>query len=203
MKLVYDQLVTMAGQRGRCMFCIDSRGVEIDHFWPKAHYPDRAFLWKNMILVCGACNRGKSDHFEVDANGSPMLIDPTDEEPWDHLYYDSRTGIITARFMPTGEPEPRGVYTVECSNLPLNIEQVTEGRLRTQRNIERCVDRFLESMSPEGAHDPREQELFQCLQDNDDYGLRTWFLFREGRNGRRFEELRTRFPSTWATLESP
>jgi uncharacterized protein (TIGR02646 family) len=184
------------------MFCLDSRGVDIDHFWPKSQYPERTFAWDNLMLVCAGCNRRKSDRFGLDTDGVPMLIDPTRDDPWDYLYYDSRTGILTARFAPTGEPAARGFYTVESSNLPLNIQAVTDGRLRAQRNLERCIHRFLQSANASNARDELVTELRSCLDDNDDYGLRTWFVLREGRDEGEFAELRSRFPEVWTELES-
>ncbi|MFZ5442212.1 MAG: hypothetical protein ACOZQL_19545 [Myxococcota bacterium] len=44
-----------------CSYCdgfpIDSTGKkEIDHFKPKFEFPDEAFSWPNLYLVCSACN---------------------------------------------------------------------------------------------------------------------------------------------------
>src|SRR5258708_27444964 len=59
-KTIKDNLINvptrMAGARARCMFCEDSRGADIDHFWPRARYKSRIFLWKNMLLLCTPCN---------------------------------------------------------------------------------------------------------------------------------------------------
>jgi uncharacterized protein (TIGR02646 family) len=182
------------------MYCHDSRGVDIDHFWPKADYPERAFVWENLLLLCTGCNRRKGGRFDLDVNGSPMLLNPTEDDPWDHLFYDSRTGILAAEFLVTGSPDPRGEYTISNSNLPLNIQLVTEGRLRTQRNIERCVRRFLESVTR--AADPGEfqRELFRCVDDNDDYGLGSWFVLRGGQNEDWCRTLCEASPDVWAAL---
>jgi hypothetical protein len=32
---VYATLKRMAGPRERCMYCVDSQGSDIEHFWPK------------------------------------------------------------------------------------------------------------------------------------------------------------------------
>lgn len=50
-------LVDMAGNRERCMFCNDSRGTDIEHFWPKQRFPKKSFAWENMLLACAGCNR--------------------------------------------------------------------------------------------------------------------------------------------------
>ena len=201
MRRVLDELKRMVGTRERCMFCEDSRGVEIDHFWPKAHYPERTFVWENLFLICADCNRKKGPSLELAPNASPLLIDPTRDDPWTHLFYDSRTGIVTARFIEaTGEPDSRGRYTVETSNLPLNVQGVTEGRLRTQRNLIRCVRSFLEAPNPTNAPPALEQELFACVDDNSDYGLTSWFFSRDGQNEPPFADLRDNASALWHRL---
>ena len=44
-------LQKMATGRQRCMYCEDSRGAGIDHFRPRATYPERAFAWDNYLLA--------------------------------------------------------------------------------------------------------------------------------------------------------
>jgi hypothetical protein len=36
-------LKTMAGGRERCLYCEDNEGTDIEHFWPKSKYPEKAF----------------------------------------------------------------------------------------------------------------------------------------------------------------
>ena len=201
MRRVFDELKRMVVTRERCMFCEDSRGVEIDHFWPKARYPERAFVWENLLLICADCNRRKSDRLELDSHGLPMLIDPTREDPWAHLFYDSRTGIVTARFiLATREPDPRGQYTVEGSNLPLNDQAVTEGRQRTQRNLIRCVNRFVGALNAAIQDCSLAKELLVCVDDNSDYGLTSWFFFRDGQSESPFADLRSTARDVWDRL---
>jgi uncharacterized protein (TIGR02646 family) len=78
-------LAAMASGRERCMYCEDSAGTDIDHFWPKSRYPEKTFAWLNHLLACSTCNRRKLARFPVDAVGSPLLVDPTAEEPLDHI----------------------------------------------------------------------------------------------------------------------
>lgn len=92
---IRETLASMAPGRSRCMYCEDSAGTDIEHFWPKADYPDRAFSWPNYLWACSHCNSNlKRDRFPLDADGAPLLIDPSDpnDDPRLHLVYLPSTG---------------------------------------------------------------------------------------------------------------
>lgn len=192
MRGVERVLAGMSGPRERCMFCQDSRGTDIEHFWPKAVYPDRTFHWPNLLLACTGCNRAKSDRFPRGEHGEPLLIDPTAEDPWDHLVFDRRTSSITARWFATGEESPRGVATLETLG-PLRNEAVERGRRKAVRQLEGLTEAALAS----GNLD----ELTEALLE-DDYGLAEWFVLREGSEEPPFSTVRTSRPDLWTLLET-
>ena len=77
-KGVFDEvrmaLERMAHGRARCMYCEESLGTDIDHFWPKATYPARTFSWPNYLLACSHCNSNlKRNEFPLDGAGQPLL----------------------------------------------------------------------------------------------------------------------------------
>ncbi|MGY5117862.1 HNH endonuclease [Streptomyces sp. 900105755] len=79
-------LAEMAPGHERCMYCGDSQGTDIDHFEPKSLAPLRTFDWLNHLLACSFCNSNqKRSRFPTAADGSPLLVDPTAEDPLDHL----------------------------------------------------------------------------------------------------------------------
>lgn len=41
----------MASGIERCMYCEDSTGTDIDHFYPRSDYPEYAFDWTNYLRV--------------------------------------------------------------------------------------------------------------------------------------------------------
>ncbi|XVU21584.1 HNH endonuclease [Actinoplanes sp. CA-054009] len=83
---IRDVLQRMAPGAGRCMYCGDSFGTDIDHYEPLARTPLRAFDWLNHLLACSHCNsHDKRDRFPLDEHGRPLLIDPSAEDPFDHL----------------------------------------------------------------------------------------------------------------------
>jgi uncharacterized protein (TIGR02646 family) len=201
MKRVVEVLTTMTGVRCRCMYCEDSRGTTIEHFQPKSTYPEKTFIWINLLLLCQGCQSHKGNSFSLDANGDALLINPTAEDPWDFLFFDSQTGIITGRF-PTAStrPHPKGEHTTLPKTLPLNIEAVTEGRLRTTRNLRRAVRSFLERSPANQSSLEDECELLEAVQDNDNYGLAVWFFLRDGRIESPFRELESNHGMIWQAI---
>jgi uncharacterized protein (TIGR02646 family) len=94
---VRSALAQMAHGRSRCMYCEDSLGTDIDHFWPKADYPDRAFSWPNYLLALSHCNSNlKREEFPLDGAGQPLLLDPSTDDPAAHLVFVPTTGEFAA-----------------------------------------------------------------------------------------------------------
>ena len=84
-----DALATVF--RGKCAFC-ESRMAHVsrphvEHYRPKGRqeFEDRMFDWENWLLSCGRCNESKWMHFPICAGEVPCLIDPTSDEPAEHL----------------------------------------------------------------------------------------------------------------------
>lgn len=99
--LIFDPIRTALGEMApgleRCVYCHDSQGRDIDHFWPKSHFPILAFQWSNYFLACPICNSNeKRDEFPLDGSGNPLLIDPATEEPLDHMVFSPTTGQFGA-----------------------------------------------------------------------------------------------------------
>jgi 5-methylcytosine-specific restriction endonuclease McrA len=68
-------LARMATGLIRCMYCEGSEGTDIEHFWPKSVYPERAFDWLNYLIACARCNSNfKRDQFPLDGAGAPLLV---------------------------------------------------------------------------------------------------------------------------------
>ncbi|MER8073387.1 HNH endonuclease [Streptomyces sp. NPDC094034] len=99
-KHVKELLESMAHGAVRCMYCDDSHETDIDHFQPLAAAPLRAFVWANHLIACAWCNSNdKRDLYPLAADGTCLLIDPTVDDPADHLVlrfasclYEGRTG---------------------------------------------------------------------------------------------------------------
>ncbi len=201
MKTVAKILRRMSGARERCFYCCDSAGTRIDHFWPKADHPEYSFDWENMIAACGDCNESKGDEFDFDLHGVPKLINPTEEDPWEYLYYDSSTGEIVPRWVRVNTKDPYAEYTLETIS-HLRSESVVVGRLAAQNNLREAVARIIEPQASRSAASRRLDELLHSIQRNDSYGLLEWFFIHEGAEEAPFSELRRRFQAHWQILSS-
>lgn len=192
---VVETLQAMMGHRQRCMYCVDSHGSDIEHFWPKAPYPDRAFLWSNMLLCCTECGRFKGNRFPLSCAGSPMLIDPSAENPWEHLDFDPDTGNLTARYEAAQRaPSPRGECTVQVLQLDRR-EGMAAGYRRTYLRIVACVNAAL-------AEDVMDlPKLQEGLQQADDHGLLGWCFGPVGVRLRPFADLYGKMPGVLALCE--
>ncbi len=85
----------------RCMYCEDSQGTDIEHFWPKGRYPAGAFCWENYLLACSFCNSNcKREDFPLNSSDLPLLLNPASIDPQDdprhHLTFRHSTGHFNA-----------------------------------------------------------------------------------------------------------
>ncbi|MCY7333051.1 MAG: hypothetical protein LH649_10435 [Pseudanabaena sp. CAN_BIN31] len=80
-RAIYDLLLSQA-PLGRCPFCGFGQVSTLDHYLPKAKYPQLSVLPLNLIPSCRDCNTGKSD-----------AIATTAEEQSLHPYFDHQNFI--------------------------------------------------------------------------------------------------------------
>ncbi|KAB8143750.1 hypothetical protein F8S13_07515 [Chloroflexia bacterium SDU3-3] len=182
-------LCSMAGPRERCMYCGDSHGTDIEHFWPKADYPQRMFSWPNMLLGCAECNRLKSNTFPL-IDGAPGLIDISAENPWDFLDFDPVTGNIAPRYSATGEPFIKGEHTTSIFHLDRR-EALARGYRKTFLRLCRVVQQMLE------APEQQSYAIIGELLEEDDHGLLGWCFEGTGYLVAPFCDLREQYPALW------
>lgn len=198
---VVEALQAMVGPRSRCVYCEDSRATDVEHYWPKSRYSDRAFLWTNLLWVCTGCNRSKGDRFPLDPEGNPLLLDPSTDDPWAHLFYDVGTSLITARWLSATQTDERGEATLSVVS-PINNEAVVDGRRRVTRVLAQLVSRFVNDARQAGLGDPIPdgtpvlEDFVQDFQDLRAYGLGFWFLRQDGREEEPFRTLLREWPGT-------
>lgn len=194
LKTALSVLKTMAGERERCMYCGDSHGTDMEHFWPKTPYPDRMFCWPNLLLSCTECGRFKGDGFPLD-NGAPVLVDPTAGDPWQHLDFDPDTGNIAARFdTDANDWSRRGAMTVEVLQLDRR-EALNASYQKTWRRLRIHLEAAIHEVAPDPGN------LAEALQGADDHGLLGWCFTGTGRNVAPVSTFRQQHPDVWNACE--
>ncbi|MEV4991139.1 HNH endonuclease [Pseudarthrobacter sp. LMD1-1-1.1] len=117
--VVKDALRKMCSGIERCMYCEDSLGTDIEHFWPKSKYPHHAFSWENYLLACSHCNSNeKREDLPLDEAQEPLAINPSLDDPLEHL-----------ALLPSGEYVCRTVQGIASVELfGLNRPQLVSAR---------------------------------------------------------------------------
>lgn len=139
----------MASGRGRCVYCEDSAGTDIEHFYPKGQYPQRAFRWDNYLWACSHCNSNrKRTQFPLH-RGKPLLIDPTSIDPAQHLQLLPTTGEYRAI-------GPRGATSIQIFGLndaepPRKLPQARSAAFHKLQLLLEDYDVELRSRRPQKA----------------------------------------------------
>jgi len=195
-KKALTTLQKMMGPHERCMYCVDSHGSDIEHFWPKTTYPDKVFLWTNMLLCCTECGRFKGGLFPLTEAGLPLLINPTEEDPWIYLDFDPDTGNVVARFdTKTNDETPKGKATVDLLQLDRR-EALATGYRRTFLRLSKVVEKYLEGEVCSA------DELIEEMQTMDDHGLLGWCFLGTGRSVPPFYDLHLKHFQLWVECEA-
>lgn len=191
---VLHTLRQMTGPRERCMYCVDSHGCDIEHYRPKADYPKRAFQWSNLLLCCTECGRFKGNQFPM-AQRRPLLIDPSTEDPWQHLDFDPDTGNLTARFdIQANGWSAKGAKTVEVFRFDRR-EALSNVYQTTFRRLCRIVQVALAANLIDAL------ALQSELQAADDHGLLPWCFGPIGQTVAPFCTLRQQHAEAWADCQ--
>lgn len=186
---VLASLQSMMGRRQRCMYCLDSHGCDIEHFYPKSNYAKRMFRWNNLLLCCTECGRIKGSKFPM-AGNRRLLIDPCKEEPWQYLDFDPTTGNMTARFdLQANAFTPKGLATVATLQLDQR-EALAAGYQQTYQRLRDVIGQFLQQ--PSTAAD-----LITSLIAADDHGLLGWFFKGNGQTEQLANQLRAQHLAVW------
>jgi len=112
---------------GKCAFCETPLwGTrEIEHFWAKTKHPLAAFVWRNLFLICGDCNRAKG------AGDHAGCLKPDRENPADYLWVNYISLKVEPRPGISKEARQRAQRTIErygldCPELKKTYEMYWE-----------------------------------------------------------------------------
>ena len=111
---------------------------------PHPGYYWLAYNWRNLLLSCAICNqKGKGTKFPVEGfragapgtevDEEPLLLNPTQDDPEEHLQFDVRLGIVARRTR-------RGKASIDI--LGLNREELVVARYRCLKAVEDLVERW-------------------------------------------------------------
>lgn len=189
----FQVLKRMSGSTERCMYCVDSAATDIEHFWPKKRFPERMYVWANLLIACTQCGRHKGSQFPLSPHGQPLLVDPTAEDPWEFLDYDPQTGNINSRFLLDIEDySEKGTNTVKILQLDQR-EYIASGYKKTYRRLAALVTAWVVDNLP--------CDYIEQLLEADDHGLLGWCFRGLGQNDHPFELFRERFPEAWTACQ--
>lgn len=151
---IRHSLLQMARGRERCMYCEDSAGTDIEHFYPKAIYPERTFDWTNYLWACSSCNSNfKRAQFPLDGTQQPLLIDPATDDPTQHLTLSFSTGRFVAE-------TPRGEASIEVFGLQREI--LVSGRRHAWIVLGAVLPRYCD-VRDNGEHE-RAREFIEVVE---------------------------------------
>lgn len=183
-------------QHGKCGYCeFDIAGNnygDVDHYAPKARYPNLAYIWENYVYACDFCNRThKGEKFptvpvrpgtgwrgvvELDTGDVALLLNPYEQDtnPADHLAYDP-LGQIQAR-----AGSNRGWHTIQVCGLDrewLRTKREPEARLAylwtmeledaLARDDRHDIDRVLDVIERAGAASRRFAGMVRAIFEHE------------------------------------
>jgi uncharacterized protein (TIGR02646 family) len=165
--------------RNKCAYCetlLTAAPGDVENFRPKSLVADPdgnregywwlAYVWENLLLACGRCNRlHKLNKFPIDGppapplttgpalqSERPLLIDPTFEDPSEYLSFDERGRARPAPSLEALKTRSerdwklrRATTTIEL--LGLNRDALVNDRGRLYRTTQLVV-RALAAMEP-------------------------------------------------------
>lgn len=131
LKAVELALRAMASGIERCMYCEDGQGCDVEHFRPKVPTPAGTFAWANLLWICTICNRQKNSAF------SPAIVDPTRDDPFDHLVLSLSTGRLVAR-----DGSARGEVTLRVMRRLAADQALTRGRANAMTKLRAFLLRY-------------------------------------------------------------
>jgi uncharacterized protein (TIGR02646 family) len=139
---VVDALVKMAGPGQRCMFCSGSEASDVEHYRPKAIFPEKAMTWQNYLWSCTICNRFKGDHFPPETEPGGQILNPSEDDPWQYFFIDEFGNLTPVYDRRTNALDLRATSTRDI--LKLNRDALQESRLFRLRDLKRQVSELVD-----------------------------------------------------------
>lgn len=200
---VEEALAALCSGAGRCMFCEDSAGYQIEHFRPRSLYPGLTYAWVNYLYACGQCNNKKVNRFAIFSasgdvlklspsdkepeHGPAVLIDPRHDDPLDYLELDLKGRPLFVEKHASGTACHRARYTIDCLGLNTRTQLVGARSVAYQDYVSR-LKAYIHDRS-RGADAARLEHSRRALQRRGHFAV--WREMK--RQHRQIEELRILF----------
>lgn len=145
MRRVRQRLGELSGPLELCHWCDTPAANEIEHVRPKDLYPNHVFVWANLLLSCGKCNRNKSNRFGIVSGGAvvdvtrtttapvrppkaglPAIIEPRHDDPFAYFHLDLDVFVFIAEPSLSSLAVDRADYTIDL--LDLNRDELQAAR---------------------------------------------------------------------------
>ncbi len=146
-KKVFEALLDSFHQK--CAYCEQTAPRTIEHLFPKAGYPARMFRWNNLLPVCRNCNSNRNESMPLAPDGTPLLLDPTRDEPLDYLSWDPLTGATMDR------PLPGRRERAEATRSAFALHLYDRNRLDAVKDLRFLLARVIRE--PEVSEDTKER----------------------------------------------
>jgi hypothetical protein len=114
----------------------------------------------------------KNADFALSAEGESLLLDPTQDNPWDYFDYVAESGQLAARADIDGLRLERAEATLKEDTTRFLHDNVCESRQRASRHLTRAVRTFLQS---EKNQEDR-NELLSHVVDSGRPELCAWYF---------------------------
>ena len=127
-------LRALSGQGEFCMYCSANEPSQVEHFRPLSSFPQMALSYENYLWSCDICNRThKGEKFPPDTGPGEPILNPLDDNVWDHFFLEDRFGRLIKRIDPgTNQPLPRAASTCDVVGIDReNVQIRRQGRYRT------------------------------------------------------------------------
>lgn len=155
-KFIRDSVLSFSFNKccySECKLNSESKYMEVDHFYPKIHFPNDVVLWGNLLPSCKKSNTTKG---ELNTQIEP-IINPTIDDPKEHLYIKSfrfyHKTIVGRRTIEYTALNDRkhfvnkryeiGVKVLEVlEEIKLNIEPLIEDIQTNNIQIKRLINKY-------------------------------------------------------------
>ena len=106
------------------MYCSSGEPSQVEHYRPASVFPELTFTFENYLWSCDICNKAKGARFPPATENGAQILNPIDDNVWEHFYIDETTGELTKRKDPETKTDfPRAVSTCDIVGIDRELVQ--------------------------------------------------------------------------------